>query len=151
VLSAYAEDHWHRFCQAVDRPDLARDPRFANNALRVEHRGALRVELARCLAAYTSEQCVALLTRHHIVVGAVRRYREVLESADVQASGIFVSAGGGHEAPYRAVGLPYRIGEGPRPQLPAAPACGADSAAVLAEIGCSEAEIDVLRRDRTIA
>jgi crotonobetainyl-CoA:carnitine CoA-transferase CaiB-like acyl-CoA transferase len=151
VLSAYVEAHWQRLCRAVDRPDLADDPRFSTNARRVEHRAALREALGRCLAAYTSDECVALLTRHQIVVGAVRRYREVLESVDVQASGIFVSAGGGSGAPYRAVGLPYRLGDGPRPCPAAAPACGADSDAVLAEIGCSEAEIAALRRDGTIA
>jgi crotonobetainyl-CoA:carnitine CoA-transferase CaiB-like acyl-CoA transferase len=49
---------------------------------------------------------------------------------------------GGH---YRALGLPYRIGGAVRPAPAAAPDCGADGDAVLAEAGYSEAEIATLR------
>lgn len=151
VLSAYAEDHWQRFCRAVGREDLADDPRFATNALRVQHRAALREVLQDCLSAYTSEECVALLGRHQIVVGAVRRYRDVLASADLAASGIVVDAAapdGGH---YRALGLPYRLGDAPRPAPAAAPECGADGAAVLVEAGYSESDIAALRQARIVA
>jgi len=32
VLSAYAEEHWQRFCRAMGREELITDPRFATNA-----------------------------------------------------------------------------------------------------------------------
>lgn len=151
VLSAYAEDHWQRFCRVVGREALAADPRFCSNERRVAHRAELREALRECLAPYTTQECVALLGRNRIVVGAVRRYADVLASADVAASGILVDAAlpdGGH---YRALGLPYRIGNAARPAPRAAPACGADSAAVLAEAGYSEAEIAALRQARVVA
>lgn len=151
VLSAYAEEHWQRFCRAMGREELATDPRFATNADRVAHRAALREVLSDCLSGYSSEECVQLLSRHQIVVGAVRRYRDVLASPDVQASGILVDAalpGGDH---YRALGLPYRFGDAPRPAPAAAPACGADAAEVLAEAGYSEPEIAALRQSRVLA
>ncbi|RYZ06575.1 MAG: CoA transferase, partial [Comamonadaceae bacterium] len=49
VLSAYAEDHWQRFCRIVGREALASDPRFATNDLRVKHRAELRDVLRECL------------------------------------------------------------------------------------------------------
>jgi crotonobetainyl-CoA:carnitine CoA-transferase CaiB-like acyl-CoA transferase len=151
VLSAYAEDHWRRFCRAVDREALAEDPRFCSNERRVAHRAELRAVLNDCLAGYTSEECVALLSRHQIVAGAVRRYRDVLASADVAASGILVDAESADGQHYRALGLPYRLGNAPRPAPLAAPACGADGAAVLAEAGYSEADIAALRHTRVVA
>lgn len=151
VLSAYAEDHWQRFCRAMGREELAADPRFATNALRVAHRAELREVLRDCLSAFSSEECVALLSRHQIVVGAVRRYRDVLQSADVSASGILVDAASTDGQHYKALGLPYRMGEAPRPAPPAAPECGADGAAVLAEAGYTETEIAALRQDRVVA
>jgi crotonobetainyl-CoA:carnitine CoA-transferase CaiB-like acyl-CoA transferase len=150
VLSAYAEDHWKRFCGAIGREELVDDPRFSSNERRVAHRAELREVLNQCLSGYTSEACVALLSQHQIVVGAVRRYRDVLTSADVIASGILVdaaSADGGH---YRALGLPYRMGEGPRPAPSAAPACGADGADLLAEFGYSAEDIAALREARVL-
>lgn len=151
VLSAYAEEHWQRFCRVMGREELIADPRFATNAQRVAHRAELRAVLQECLSRYTSEECVDLLGRNQIVAGAVRRYRDVLASADVAASGILVQAAtpdGGH---YRALGLPYRIGDAPRAEPPAAPACGADGAAILAEAGYSEQDIAALRQSRVVA
>src|SRR5690606_40615783 len=92
VLSAYAEDHWQRFCRVVGREELATDPRFSDNARRVAHRAELRECLRECLSHYTSEECVAMLARNQIVAGAVRNYRDVLASEDVAASGIVVEA-----------------------------------------------------------
>lgn len=150
VLSAYAEDHWKRFCGAIGREELVHDPRFASNERRVAHRAELREVLDQCLSGYTSEACVALLSQHQIVVGAVRRYRDVLTSEDVIASGILVEAASADASPYRALGLPYRIGDGPRPAPAAAPACGADGADLLAEFGYSAQDIAALREARVL-
>ncbi|HVE54895.1 MAG TPA: CoA transferase, partial [Ramlibacter sp.] len=145
VLSAYAEDHWQRFCRAVGREALAADPRFATNALRVKNRAGLRDALQECLAGYTSEECVRLLGDNMIVVGAVRTYHQVLASPDVAASDILVEAVAADGSAYRALGLPYRLGDAPRAAPPAAPACGADGTQVLADAGYSEQEIATLR------
>lgn len=150
VLSAYAEDHWKRFCGAIGREELVDDPRFSSNERRVAHRAELREVLNQCLSGYTSEACVALLSQHQIVVGAVRRYRDVLTSADVIASGILVDAASADGGNYRALGLPYRMGEGPRPAPSAAPACGADGADLLAEFGYSAEDIAALREARVL-
>ncbi len=151
VLSAYAEEHWQRFCRVMGREELASDPRFATNASRVAHRAELRAVLKECLSGYSSEECVALLGRNQIVTGAVRRYRDVLASADVQASGLLVDAVGAGGTSYRALGLPYRLGDAPQPAPPAAPGCGADGAALLAEAGYSEQDIAALRHGGVVA
>jgi crotonobetainyl-CoA:carnitine CoA-transferase CaiB-like acyl-CoA transferase len=152
VLSAYAEEHWLRFCRVMGRDDLARDPRFADNASRVAHREALRVVLRECLSDRSSEDCVALLTRHQIVVGAVRSYRQVLHSADLAASGLVVQAPAADaQHSYRALGLPYRFDGAPAPAAAAAPSCGADTDAVLAAAGYAADEIAALRRAGAVA
>jgi crotonobetainyl-CoA:carnitine CoA-transferase CaiB-like acyl-CoA transferase len=151
VLSAYAEEHWQRFCRVMGREELASDPRFATNASRVAHRAELRAVLKDCLSGYSSEECVALLGRNQIVTGAVRRYRDVLGSADLQASGMLVEAVAAQGGGYRALGLPYRLGDAPQPAPPAAPGCGADGAALLAEAGYSEQDIAALRQGGVVA
>lgn len=151
VLSAYAEEHWARFCRVVGREDLITDARFCSNALRVQHRDELRAVLRGCLSSYTSEECVALLSRNQIVVGAVRSYGQVLHSPDVQASGLLVQAEAADGSHYSALSLPYTLGEAPRAAPPAAPACGADTDAVLAALGLAQAEIAQLRHAGAVA
>lgn len=145
VLSAYADDHWRRLCRVLGREALAHDPRFADNARRVANREALRAVLRECLSALSSEEAVALLAGQHIVAGAVRGYGQVLDSADVAASGIIVEAVGAGGLRYRALGLPYRIDDAPHAAPPAAPDCGVDGDAVLAELGYRAEDVAALR------
>lgn len=150
VLSAYAEDHWQRFCRAVGREELATDPRFRNNALRVQHRQELRLVLQDCLAGLTSQECIDLLGGQQIVCGAVRSYRDVLTGPDVAGSDILVRAVAANGESYQALGRPYRLGAAPAPALAAAPEAGADGARVLAEAGYSESDIAALRQARVM-
>lgn len=151
VLSAYADEHWARLCRVMGREELVTDPRFCTNARRVEHRVALRAVLRECFSDMTSEECVTLLGRHQIVAGAVRTYGQVLASPDIEGSGILVEAKAVDGTHYRALGLPYRLGNAPHAILPAAPACGADTDAVLAEAGYNDTEIAELRRAGVVA
>jgi crotonobetainyl-CoA:carnitine CoA-transferase CaiB-like acyl-CoA transferase len=147
VLSAYAEEHWARFCRVVGREELITDPRFATNAQRVAHREALREVLRECLSSMGSEEIVALMARHQIVAGAVRSYSQALDSPDVTGSGLLVDAVAADGTAYRTLGLPYRFGEHPRSAPQAAPGVGAHGREVLAEAGYSEAELADLQRD----
>jgi crotonobetainyl-CoA:carnitine CoA-transferase CaiB-like acyl-CoA transferase len=151
VLSAYAEEHWQRFCRVLGRTHLADDPRFSSNERRVANRAALRSVLRDCLSSLSSEECVALLAGNQIVAGAVRSYGQALGSADVAASGLVVEAVRADGTAYRALTLPYRFDGGPRPTPGAAPACGAHSDALLTEMGYSAAEVARLRRDGVVA
>jgi crotonobetainyl-CoA:carnitine CoA-transferase CaiB-like acyl-CoA transferase len=117
----------------------------------VAHRAELRAVLRECLSSRSSEECVALLSGQQIVAGAVRGYAQVLNSPDLAASGLIVDAVGADGTRYQALGLPYRIDDAPRTAPPAAPACGADTDALLAEVGYGVSDIAALRRDGVIA
>lgn len=151
VLSAYADEHWRRFCRVIGRDELASDPRFHSNPQRVAHRAALRAVLRECLSDRSSEECVALLSGSQIVAGAVRSYAQVLQSADLAAGGLVVEAVGADGTRYRALGLPYRIDGAPPAAPPAAPECGADTDALLAELGYGAHDIAAMRRDGVVA
>ncbi|GAP34058.1 CoA transferase [Piscinibacter sakaiensis] len=151
VLSAYAEDHWRRLCRVLGCEALAEDPRFRSNEQRVLHRDALRALLRERLAGYSSEACVELLTRHGIVAGAVRSYAQVLQSADLAAGGLLVHAPEPAGPGYRVLGRPYRIDGHAPASLPAAPACGADTDGLLAELGYAGEDIAALRRSGAVA
>lgn len=159
VISAYLDEHWTRLCRAIDRPGLAEDPRFCSNAQRVKNRPAMREALDQAVAHLSSDECVTLLGEAQIVVGAVRGYAQVAQSADLQASGMVVQAGDGNvdadasasasagadAAAYRTFGLPYTLDGLTRRPLAAAPAAGADTDAVLAQAGYTDAERRALR------
>lgn len=145
VISAYVEAHWVRLCGAMQRPELATDPRFCSNAQRVKNRPAMREAIDQALSRFTCDECVALLSEAQIVVGAVRGYRQVAQSEDVQASGMIVEAADSEGGAYRTLGMPYTMDGLRCRSLTASPVAGADTDAVLAEAGFNETERRALR------
>jgi crotonobetainyl-CoA:carnitine CoA-transferase CaiB-like acyl-CoA transferase len=62
---------FRRLCEALARPDLAADARFATNAGRLEHRDALAGELERALRARTVAEWVERLTAAGVPAGPI--------------------------------------------------------------------------------
>lgn len=145
VISAYVEAHWARLCGAMGRPELVADPRFCSNAQRVKNRPAMREAIDQALSRYTSDECVALLSEAQIVVGVVRGYDQVAQSADLLASGMVVYATNREGSTYRSLGMPYTLDGVRRRSLTASPAAGADTDAVLEEAGFDETARRALR------
>jgi crotonobetainyl-CoA:carnitine CoA-transferase CaiB-like acyl-CoA transferase len=142
VISAYLQDHWRRLCQAIGRPLLATDPRFADNNARVKNRAALIGALQEALGGYSGAQAQALLERHQVVVGVVRDYAQVMESADVQAMQLFQPVGDGTGGQVELPGLPFSLADAQAaPGAPTVPPLGAHTGQVLQECGYGPAEI----------
>lgn len=150
VLSAYTAEHWATLCRLIQREDLLGDPRFSSNPVRVANRRELLALLEDALGRLSSEECVSWLSANGIVVGVVRGYEQVLESEDVEASGIFRpdarKAEGG-----RYVGLPYRIAGQSRSISEPPPELGEHSIVVLRQAGLIASEIDALIESGVVA
>lgn len=146
VVSAYVQAHWVRLCETIGCPELATDPRFLTNELRVANRPAMKEAVSERLSRYGTRECVDLLTRNSIVVGVVRSYSDALAGEDFRASSMVIDAAPNGDRPgYRSFGLPYDLCDTPRLQTQAAPAHGAHTEELLREAGLSDAEIAALR------
>ena len=55
LMTCLTEPQWHGLCDAVERPDLAADPRFADLPARRRNETALRAEIEAAFAADTPE------------------------------------------------------------------------------------------------
>ncbi|MBT2325239.1 CoA transferase [Variovorax paradoxus] len=145
VVSAYVPAHWARLCKTIGAPELANDPRFNTNELRVANRAAMKAAVAEKLARLGTVECVELLTSANIVVAVVRSYSSALASEDFRASGMVVDVATNGSAPgYTSFGLPYEMCDTPRRATLAAPAHGAHTEEVLREAGYADAEIGAL-------
>jgi crotonobetainyl-CoA:carnitine CoA-transferase CaiB-like acyl-CoA transferase len=151
VISAYADPHWHALCRVLGKSELALDPRFTDNRVRVANRPALLAELDAAFGTLGTEECVEMLARNGIVAGAVRSYPQVREAADVVSSGIITrgrtTAGEAFEVP----ALPFRMdgwrgaAAGPVPEI------GAHTVELMAELGYTESERERLLADGVVA
>ncbi|MBB3181421.1 CaiB/BaiF CoA-transferase family protein [Variovorax sp. Sphag1AA] len=133
VVSAYTQEHFPRLCAAIGREDMAIDPRFRENAGRVQNRAALRAELSAALRHLSSDAVSELLTRAGVVVGAIRTMAEVKPGRAGVSADLFVDIAAPGRDAVRIPGLPLTIDGGLRHGA-RLPAVGEHTREVLAEL-----------------
>ncbi|MDA0637522.1 CaiB/BaiF CoA-transferase family protein [Nonomuraea sp. MCN248] len=148
LISIQNETEWARFCaEFLGAPELATDPRFATNTLRVTHRDALEALIAARFAEFDAPAASALLDRAGIANAGVNTVDDFLRHPVLRERGRWrdVDTPGG---PIRALLPPISLGAEPR--MDPVPAVGEHTAAVLAELGRSRREIDDLADKKII-
>lgn len=140
VVSAYTPAHFARLCALLERPDLATDPRFATNEDRVIHRAELLAELSAAFGAMPRREVLDLLVGRGLVAASIDSYEQVERNPDVRATEIFGEVSTTTGA-HRIVRVPWRDGAGRSTEVRHAPMLGEHTENVLAELGCTSAEV----------
>lgn len=135
MVAAGNDSLWQKLCQALERPDLAADPRFATNPLRVEHRAALEVELGAAFAARSTLDWEARLQAAGVPCARVQQVSDAVAAPQTEAVGMLQQVPHPSIPDFRLLGLPLQIsGRRPEPRR-APPPLGADTDRILREIG----------------
>ena len=90
VVATRQEIFWRRLCDALEAPALAADPRFATNALRVEHRGELVPQLERLFRERTVDDWLALLRKAEVPAAPVNNLDRAFAEPPVAERGMIV-------------------------------------------------------------
>jgi crotonobetainyl-CoA:carnitine CoA-transferase CaiB-like acyl-CoA transferase len=145
VVTAGNDRLFVRLCDALGNPGLAEDPRFCDNAARVRNREALALALATELRRESTATWLERLVAAGIPAGEVRDLAAVADDPQFEALGMFAELD--HPTiPDLKVIAPALSYDGARLPLPrAAPALGADTGAVLGDLGLGPEEIEDLR------
>jgi crotonobetainyl-CoA:carnitine CoA-transferase CaiB-like acyl-CoA transferase len=78
TVACAKEKFWQRLCEAIERPDLLADPRYADFAARDANRDALLAELHSVFATATTDEWLATLGGAGVPVGRVNDVAEAL-------------------------------------------------------------------------
>jgi len=143
---------WEPFCDAIGRPELPHDPRFATPTARGENLDELLVLVRKVLAAKPTAWLSERLTERGIMNGKVNTYEEFLREPQVEATGII--------SWLNQPGIPEPV---PMPNIPGlppfsngtkrahAPRLGEHTVEVLEEHGYSRREIEALLKKKVLA
>lgn len=146
LLTIAGDALYVKFCNnALDRPDLAEDPRFTRNAARVTNRLALKDELEAIFASGTVEYWLERLLAAGIPAGAIRSTGEALDSYETKSRGLITEAPHTSEGTVPVVRSPLHFSGTPVREPMGAPLLGQHSEEVLREtLGYSAAEVAAL-------
>jgi len=145
-LSANFQHQFEALCHVLQAEDILDDPRFATPRARTEHSTALKAELAQRLAESSATELEPQLMKAGCPAARVRTTRDVLQMPVLREREMLQSAAvPGRDEPVTLVNAGFVADEdGPALQR-GVPALGADTDAVLVELGYAEADIARLR------
>ncbi len=146
VVAVGNDAQFARLADAVGRPALATDARFATNAARVDHRDALVALLADALAARPTEAWVRALDAADVPAGPINDLAQVFADPQVRHRGLRVELARPDGDPVPVVASPIRLSRTPV-GLARPPRLGEHTREVLVDVlGMDDAEVEALRR-----
>lgn len=89
-ISASGDVAWRRLTEAMERPDLLADPRFATSESRDEHNDVLLPVIAEWVAVTTADVLVERLDSVGVAASRMHRIDEVMSHPQVLARGDFI-------------------------------------------------------------
>lgn len=135
-LGLQNEREWVTFCEKIlDKSELATDPRYVRNSLRVEHADELRSEIERVFADAAAEEVAARLEEAGIANALLRDMAGLAGHPQLQARNRWRDYDS-PQGPLRALVPPVTF-VGSEPLMGAVPEVGEHTEAVLAQLGLS--------------
>jgi crotonobetainyl-CoA:carnitine CoA-transferase CaiB-like acyl-CoA transferase len=147
AVAAANDGLYTRLCQAIDRPDLAADERYATNEARVLNREPLIGELQAVFAARATDDWERLLLAAGVPAGKIRGVGEALRTAPARTRRVDHPTAGAIEL----VGPPFELNSAALGPSTPPPLLGQHTDEVLRELGVDDERLASLEERGVIA
>ena len=141
TVAVLAERLWERLCRALGLDRVLTDPRYTPWPNLVARQAELRGEVEACFKMRTTDEWLALLIPAGVPAGRVSWGAEVFDHRQLNLNGAIMRIRHPKAGPMRTMGFPLRLAATPARLRRHAPALGADTRAVLRELGYPSREI----------
>jgi crotonobetainyl-CoA:carnitine CoA-transferase CaiB-like acyl-CoA transferase len=134
TLAVATDRTFVRLCEALARPDLATDERFATNPSRVENAEALGADLTTTFGSASVEHWLDALSAAGVPCGPVLDVEDLFVDPHLIETGGIVELEHPTAGPIWSIGTPFSLSRTPLRVGAPAPALGAHTDAVLADL-----------------
>ncbi len=134
-IAALTTAQWQNLCRVLERPELANDERFRDNAARMANRPALVTELERVLSGAATGTWVERLLAAGVPAGPILGLDRVLAEPHTGARGMIEHVEHPLEGRVRTLGFPIKMHATPARVRRPPPRLGEHTDEILAEVG----------------
>ena len=135
VLAVGNDDQFARFCDVIERPDLAKDERFRTNAGRVRNNATLTPILVEALASRDRDHWVESCARAGVPCGPINTVPEALADPQVKHRAMRIDIPHPVAGSVPQVASPMRFRHAPLSHDRAPPLLGEHTEEILRELG----------------
>ena len=136
--------------EAIDRPELAKDPRFHDREDRVTNYDTLKALLQDIFKTKPRQYWLNVLSKHDVAHAPINRLDEVFEDPQVQHLDRIMELQHPKHGPIHTVNSGVNLSDTPFQVSSLPPELGEHTAEVLRELGLSEEKIGQLEEEGTI-
>ena len=150
VIGGNGNSIFQRLMRAAGRPDMAEDPRFAENAGRVEHEREIDTAIAAWTASLDAADVLAQLAAASVPGGPIYTVADMFQDPHFHARGLFQQV----EADGQSLRIPAitpHLADTPGGTTWPGPTVGAHNQEILGSLlGLSDAEVEALRDEGVV-
>jgi crotonobetainyl-CoA:carnitine CoA-transferase CaiB-like acyl-CoA transferase len=147
-LAVGSDEQYHRFCEALQAPELATDPRFGSNAERQAARTDLTIEIERRLTRRTTGEWLARMEAAGIPAGPIHDLGAAFTDPVAVEREMRVAVDHPIAGPIWLVGMPWKLDGLKAPVRLAPPTLGQHTAEVLTGVlGYTPEQVAALQPD----
>ncbi len=147
IVAVGNDTQWQRYCEAIERADLAADERYRKVTGRVTLRGDLIPDLCRTMLTRTTAEWVERIEARGVPCGPINDYRQVFEDPQVLHRQLRVDITRADGVTTPTIASPLRLNGSPVEYRQAPPALGEHTDAILSGwLGKGAEEIADLRK-----
>jgi crotonobetainyl-CoA:carnitine CoA-transferase CaiB-like acyl-CoA transferase len=90
VIAVGNDTQWQRFCEAINRPDLSKDPKWEKVTGRITGRSELIPQLAKTMLEKDMNEWINILEQYDVPCGPINNYQQVFADPHVIHRGVKV-------------------------------------------------------------
>jgi len=145
------QSNWERITEVLGHPEWKTDPRFSDNAGRMQNLDALVAAMESALSTRPSAEWIEAFDSAGVPAGPVNSIGDALAHPQVAARGMVVELDHPRAGRTRALGFPISLSDSPARVTRPAPTLGQHTREILAEAGYADEEIEALLAEGVVA
>jgi crotonobetainyl-CoA:carnitine CoA-transferase CaiB-like acyl-CoA transferase len=151
TVGAANQANWLRLIEVIEALELTGDPRFKENADRMDHLDELTEVLQPYFRRRTSADWLSRFEKAGLPAGPIYNMKEVLENEQTRARNMLTEVSHQTLGNTQTLGAPVKFSRTPAEVRRGAPVLGQHSREILAEIGFGAEEIANMERNKVVS